>query len=168
MVDSQQFLQAYIPDDERDAILDKLLTLPENKVRIKNGFNRASRCVSIVRARTPNGPLQTSGSSCVTSALPFTETSVCTSHLFAHLKWTGGRQRRSSAWSWEATSLPHSFMRGTRWSSKTGCQITRHQHSRSTGWSSQRRQRLRSSASRARLVLRLFRHKWKLAQISNR
>jgi len=25
-------LQAYIPDDERDAILDRLLTLPENKV----------------------------------------------------------------------------------------------------------------------------------------
>jgi hypothetical protein len=25
-------LQAYIPDDERDAVLDRLLTLPENKV----------------------------------------------------------------------------------------------------------------------------------------
>jgi hypothetical protein len=33
MVESQQSLfNAYIPDDERDAVIEKLLQVPENKV----------------------------------------------------------------------------------------------------------------------------------------
>jgi hypothetical protein len=36
-------LQAYIPDDERDAVLDRLLILPENKV-----YSRCSIIVDVL------------------------------------------------------------------------------------------------------------------------
>jgi hypothetical protein len=45
MVDSssQALLQAYVPDDERDAVLDRLLALPENKVSRPTQYNVQSQ-----------------------------------------------------------------------------------------------------------------------------
>lgn len=60
----------YVADDERDAILDRLLTIPENKVSLPHSVKPSLRCVSTARARTPSGRRATSASSCVTSALP--------------------------------------------------------------------------------------------------
>ena len=66
----------YVADDERDAILDRLLTLPDNKVSLILPFLTQSfpyRFVLTVKARIPSGHPQTLESFFVTNVLLFIE-----------------------------------------------------------------------------------------------
>lgn len=75
----------YVPDEERDAILDKLLQNPDNKVTLPL-LKLLSRFALTVRVRIRSGRLQTLEFSCVTSAPQSTETSEYTSHSLGKLK----------------------------------------------------------------------------------
>lgn len=68
--------QVYVPDDERDAILDRLASQPENKVLFLCSH---SRCVSTAKARTPSGLPLVLAFSFVTSAHQCIGTWACTS-----------------------------------------------------------------------------------------
>lgn len=103
-------------DDERDAILDRLLQIPENKVNINYQYIISNRFALIARARIQNGHLLTLESFCVTSVLQCIETSEFTFHssgisylkltaLTDRLKWTGGRRRNLNAWNSAVTRM---------------------------------------------------------------
>lgn len=67
----------YVADDERDAILDRLLNIPDNKVT-PSGLS-FGRCASTARARTQSGHPLTSASFSATSAPQYIETWESTS-----------------------------------------------------------------------------------------
>ena len=84
-------MNEFVADSVRDAVIQQLLTLPENKVSTEYGSHtklftyithiNVYRCALIARVRTQSGVQATLGYSCVTSAHRVIEISVSTSHL---------------------------------------------------------------------------------------
>ena len=95
----------YIPDDQRDAVIQKLLTIPENKVSLPL-FAYSFRCASIALPKTQNGAALLLEFSCATNVPETTEEWGYISPLLGLSKWTGGRPESSSRWNWEATRMP--------------------------------------------------------------
>ena len=88
----------YIPDDQRDVVIQKLLTIPDNKVSCFHSPN-LYRFASIALQRTQNGALRPSEFSFATNVPETTEEWESISPSLGLLKWTGGRPESSSRWS---------------------------------------------------------------------
>ena len=94
----------YIPDDQRDVVIQKLLTIPDNKVSYFQSPHYY-RFASIALRKTQNGALHLLEFFFATNVPETTEEWECTSPLLGPSKWTGGRPESSSRWSSEAIRM---------------------------------------------------------------
>ena len=100
----------YIPDDQRDVVIQKLLTIPDNKVSYFYSPN-IYRFASIALQRTQNGALHPSEFSFATNVPETTEEWESILPSLGLSKWTGGRPESSSRWSSEAIRMQGTITR---------------------------------------------------------
>ena len=100
----------YVPDDQRDVVIQKLLTIPDNKVSSPL-FPYVCRYASTALPRTPNGAVCLLEFSFATNVPETTEEWVSILPLLGPSKWTGGRPESSSRWSWAAIRMLETITR---------------------------------------------------------